>query len=125
MVNSKKKAMTTAKPYQWQDGMGDAKAETLYYETSTIAAHKPPSIDPGSDWWQDGMGDAKAETLCYKTSTIAAHRPPSIDPGSDQWQDDMGDAKAETLCYKASNATCTGHWVGQRGNNRRRMSCIP
>ena len=27
----------------------------LYYEGSTIAAHRPPSIDPGSDRWRGGM----------------------------------------------------------------------
>ena len=29
---------------------------TLFYKGFTIAAHRPPSIDPGLDQWQCGMG---------------------------------------------------------------------
>jgi len=35
----------------------------------TIAAHRSPSIDPGSDRWQDGMGDAMIEEY-YATKAL-------------------------------------------------------
>ena len=52
---------------------GNATVEACYYEGSTIAAHRSPSIDPGSDQWRGGTIDAKAET-CYTT------KPPPLQP---------------------------------------------
>jgi len=35
--------------------------QMLYYEGSTIASHRPPSIDPGLGQWRGGTENAKAE----------------------------------------------------------------
>src|SRR5882724_7241766 len=96
-----------------------------YYIGSTIAAHGPPSIDPGLDWWKVAWGCNSRGTLSYKGSTIAAHGPPSIDPGSDQWRGGMGDTTIEACQQEVALGKQwrlamqhTQHWVGQRGNNR-------
>src|SRR5882724_5383884 len=38
----------------------------LFYKGFTIAAHRPPSIDPGSDWWRGGMGETTVEAWYTK-----------------------------------------------------------
>src|SRR5882724_2349397 len=74
---------------RWHGGCNNR--GTLYYKGSTIAAHRPPSIDPGLDQWRGGMGDATVEA-CQQEVALGK-----------QWRLAMQH---------------TQHWVGQRGNNQ-------
>jgi len=42
----------------------------LFYRGSTIAAHMPPSIDPGLDRWQGAMEDATVEAYQQEVALV-------------------------------------------------------
>ena len=73
----------------WATGAWEQSGRWTKY---TIAAHKPPCIDPGSDQWQGGMGDATVET-CQQEVAL----------GKQWWRLAMWPIQ---------------HWVGQSRNNR-------
>jgi len=81
---------------------------TLSYKSSTIAAHTPPSIDPGSGQWRGDTENAKAEMLYYEGSTIAAHTPPSMTQGQVS-REVTQRMKRKMLYYEGSTIAVTGH----------------
>jgi len=73
---------------RWNGGCNNR--GTLYYKGSTIAAHRPPSIDPGLDQWQVEWG-------CNNRGVSAR----------------MALGKQWRLAMRH-----TQHWVGQRATNQ-------